>query len=60
MIEDEIIIPYTAKGVIGEIRSSMSVTKEEYEYSHIKLTVRSNVIDLERLKKRMLSLEADK
>jgi GTP-binding protein HflX len=60
MIEDEIIIPYTAKGVIGEIRSSMSVTKEEYEYSHIKLTVRSNAIDLERLKKRMLSLEADK
>lgn len=56
MIEDEIIIPYTAKGIIGEIRSSMSVTKEEYEYSHIKLTVRSNAIDLERLKKRMLDL----
>tara|TARA_R110000744_G_scaffold335875_1_gene441216 strand:+ start:11 stop:1387 length:1377 start_codon:yes stop_codon:yes gene_type:complete len=56
MIEDEIIIPYTAKGIIGEIRSSMSVTKEEYEYSHIKLTVRSNAIDLERLKKRMLNL----
>tara|TARA_B110000091_G_scaffold22224_1_gene21005 strand:+ start:186 stop:1538 length:1353 start_codon:yes stop_codon:yes gene_type:complete len=55
MIEDEIIIPYTAKGIIGEIRSSMSVTKEEYEYSHIKLTVRSNAIDLERLKKRMLT-----
>jgi len=55
MIEDEIIIPYTAKGIIGEIRSSMSVTKEEYEYSHIKITVRSNAIDLERLKKRMLT-----
>jgi GTP-binding protein HflX len=56
MIEDEIIIPYTAKGIIGEIRSSMSVTKEEYEYSHIKLTVRSNAIDLARLKKLMLNL----
>ncbi len=56
MIEEEIIVPYTAKGIIGEIRSSMSVTKEEYEYSHIKLTVRSNAIDLARLKKRMLSL----
>ena len=53
MIEEEIIVPHTAKGIIGEIRSSMSVTKEEYEYSHIKLTVRSNAIDLERLKKRM-------
>ncbi len=56
MIEDEIIVPYTAKGIIGEIRSSMSVTKEDYEYSHIKVTVRSNAIDLARLKKRMLSL----
>ena len=56
MIEEEIIVPYTANGIIGEIRSRMSVTKEEYENSHIKLTVRSNAIDLARLKKRMLSL----
>jgi len=56
MIEEEIVIPYTAKGIVGEIRSTMSVTKEEYEYSHIKLTVRSNAIDLARLKKRMLDI----
>jgi len=56
MIEDEVIVPYTAKGIIGEIRSTMSVTKEEYEYEHVKLTVRANAIDLEKLKKRMLSL----
>jgi GTP-binding protein HflX len=56
MIEEEVIVPYTAKGIIGEIRSSMSVTKEEYEYEYIKLTVRSNSIDLARLKKRMLEL----
>jgi GTP-binding protein HflX len=56
MIEEEVIVPYTAKGIIGEIRSSMSVTKEDYEFDHIKVTVRSNAIDLARLKKRMLSL----
>ena len=56
MIEDETIVPYTAKGIIGEIRSSMSVTKEDYEATHIKLSVRSNAIDLARLKKKMLSL----
>jgi GTP-binding protein HflX len=56
MIEEEIIVPYTAKGIIGEIRSTMSVTNEEYEFNHIKVTVRSNAIDLARLKKRMLSL----
>ncbi|KAB2826479.1 GTPase HflX [Aliivibrio finisterrensis] len=53
MIEEEIIVPYDAKGIIGEIRSSMSVTKEEYDYEHIKLTVRSSAIDLARLKKLM-------
>ncbi|ALO34894.1 GTP-binding protein HflX [Colwellia sp. MT41] len=56
MIEEEIIVPYTANGIIGEIRSKMSVTKEEYESDHIKITVRSNAIDLARLKKRMQSL----
>jgi GTP-binding protein HflX len=59
MIEDEVIIPYTAKGIIGEIRANMSVIKEEYEYSHIKLTVRSNAIDLKRLKKSMIGLSTD-
>ncbi|MCG3863416.1 MULTISPECIES: GTPase HflX [unclassified Photobacterium] len=53
MIEEEIIVPYTAKGLMGDIRSAMSVTKEKYEYDHIKLTVRSNEIELARLKKRM-------
>ncbi|ANS85249.1 GTPase HflX [Vibrio scophthalmi] len=53
MIEEEFIIQYDAQGIIGEIRTSMSVIKEEYEYDHIKLTVRSNAIELARLKKRM-------
>ena len=53
MIEEEFIIQYDAQGIIGEIRTSMSVIKEEYEYDHIKLTVRSNTIELARLKKRM-------
>jgi GTP-binding protein HflX len=53
MIEEQIIVPYTAKGIIGDIRSSMSVVKEEYEYDHIKLTVRTNEIELSRLKKKM-------
>lgn len=57
MIEDEIIVPYTANGIIGEIRSSMSVTKEEYEYEHITFTVRSNPINLARLKKQMQNKE---
>ena len=53
MIEEEITIPYSGQGIIGEIRSNMSVVKEEYDYECIKLTVRSSEIDLARLKKRM-------
>jgi len=60
MIEDEIIVPYTAKGIIGEIRAVMSVTNEEYEYDHIKLTVRSSAIHLAKLKKRMDELAGKK
>lgn len=56
MIEEEITVPYTANGIVGEIRSNMSVTKEEYDYDHIKLTVRSSAVDLARLKKRMQNI----
>ena len=59
MIEEELMIPYTAKGIMGEIRSSMSVVTEEYEYDHVKLTVRSSAIDLARLKKLMSKVEDD-
>lgn len=51
MLEEEILVPYTAKGVIGEIRSNMRVVKEEYGEEGIRLVVRSNKLDLERLKK---------
>jgi GTP-binding protein HflX len=60
LIEEEIIVPYTAKGIIGEIRSSMSVMDEVYEYDHIKLTVRASHVSLARLQKRMDELAGKK
>ncbi len=60
MIEEEIIVPYTANGIIGEIRSVMNVIKEEYEYEHTKLTVRSSAVNLARLQKRMDELNGRK
>ncbi len=53
MLEEEILVPYTAKGIIGEIRSNMRVIKEDYEANGIRLFVRANQLDLERLKKRL-------
>jgi len=51
MPEEELLVPYTAKGVIGEIRANMRVLKEDYEESGIRLRVRSGELELERVKK---------
>ena len=53
MIEEEILVPYNAQGVIGEMRSNMRVLKESFEEEGIRLLVRSRSIDLDRLKKMM-------
>lgn len=51
MQEEELLVPYTAKGVIGEIRASMRVLKEDYDQTGIRLRVCSGALDLERVKK---------
>ena len=51
MQEEELLIPYTAKGVIGEIRANMRVLKEDYDETGIRLQVRSGELELERVKK---------
>ena len=51
MQEEELLVPYTAKGVIGEIRANMHVLKEDYEETGIRLQVRSGELELERVKK---------
>lgn len=51
MIEEEIFVPYTAKGVVGEIRAKMRIVTESYEADGIRLRVRSKAADLDHLKK---------
>lgn len=51
MLEEELLVPYTAKGVIGEIRSNMRVLKEDYDQDGIRLQIRSGELELERVKK---------
>jgi len=51
MLEEELLVPYTAKGVIGEIRANMRVLKEDYDQDGIRLQVRSGELELERVKK---------
>jgi len=55
MQEEELLVPYTAKGVIGEIRANMRVLKEDYDQTGIRLQVRSGELELERVKKMLLA-----
>ncbi len=51
MVEEEIFVPYTAKGIVGEVRARMRIVHESYEAGGIRLRVRSKAADLDRLKK---------
>lgn len=51
MLEEEIFVPYTAKGAVGEIRAKMHVVDESYEAEGSRVRVRAKAADLERLKK---------
>jgi GTP-binding protein HflX len=51
MQEDELLVPYTATGVIGEIRANMRVLKEDYDQDGIRIQVCAREIDLDRVKK---------
>lgn len=51
MVEDDLFVPYTAKGVVGEIRATMRVLQENFEADGTRFRVKSKTTDLERLKK---------
>jgi len=51
MVEEEIFVPYTANGIVGEIRSKMRIVSESYDGDGVRLRVKAKVADLERLRK---------
>ena len=52
MVEEDILARYDVKGIIGDVRASMRVTKESFEDTGVRLTVRAKKSELERLKKK--------
>ena len=52
MVEEDIFAAYTMAGIVGEIRSSMRVVKEDFENEGVRLRVRARPADLQRLKKK--------
>lgn len=52
MVEEDVLIPYTTQGAIGDIRAKMRVLSENYEENGVMLKVRANKNDLEQIKER--------
>ena len=56
MKEEDIFIPFTAKGIIGEIRKNMRVINEKYSELGTTFTVRSTEELLSQIKRKLLLL----
>lgn len=52
MKDEEILVPYTAEGAIGEIRAQMRVIKETFEEKGTRFILRAREDQLEKLKKK--------
>ncbi len=55
MIDEEIFVPYTAQGVVGEIRAKMRVLSESYNEHGVLYKVRSSEENLAQIKKKILN-----
>ncbi len=54
MLDEEFLIPFTAQGVIGEIRARMRILSEEYTAAGLTLRVRSTPENLAVIKKKLM------
>lgn len=53
MVDEEVFIPYQAKGIIGEIRGKMKVISESYDEKGTRLVVRSHAETILSIKKKI-------
>jgi GTP-binding protein HflX len=53
MIDEEFRIPFTAQGVLGEIRARMRIVSEEYTAEGLTIRVRSTPENLALIKKKL-------
>lgn len=55
MTDEDIFIPYTVKGIIGELRAKVRVLSESYDEKGVTLKVRAVSEKLEQIKKKILT-----
>ena len=54
MQDEDLFIPYTAKGIIGDVRAKMRVLAESYDEKGVTLKVRSSAERLEQIRKKIV------
>ncbi|MEK2688906.1 GTPase HflX [Bdellovibrio sp. GT3] len=59
MREEEIFIPYKVQGVIGDIRARLKVLGESYDEKGVRLKVRANSEDFDKIAKKIRDALAD-
>ena len=57
MIDEDIFVPYTTRGIIGEIRGKMKVLQERFDECGVTLRVRGSPEAIERIKKMIEKIE---
>ncbi len=55
MVDEDLFIPYTAKGIIGDIRAKMRVLGESYDEKGVTLKVRASTDRLDQIKRKIES-----
>ncbi len=53
MVDEEIFVPFSAKGIIGDLRSRMRVLSETYDENGVKLKVRGSPNEIAALNKKI-------
>ena len=53
MQDEDLFVPYTAKGIIGDVRAKMRVLAESYDEKGVTLKVRSSTEKLEQIRKKI-------
>jgi GTP-binding protein HflX len=54
MVDEDLFIPYTVQGVIGDIRAKMRVLSESYNELGVTLKVRTTEENLVQIKKKLV------
>lgn len=54
MVDEDLFVPYTAKGIIGDVRAKMRVLAESYDEKGVTLKVRGAAEKLEQLRKKIV------